>query len=214
MHRLRWGINDSNPVRSMRRSKDFVMSPDIYYRNSIQEAKCSYAMHVLRATTDTSWLLGAEGSSVNLFWISIMGPYVVLVGDLRTCVFRRGYAASPKAMVQWVCRADLHYLSETCRSAMDHHSGYTWDSNIARFELDGYSLDPDGYFTARDRVVYKNAQEYVDAGCTALQRYLESNLSDPTDMPLHDIGRVVSPRVIYARAACRRLAQIIGNEDS
>lgn len=179
------------------------------YAQELREytAQC-YAEHILKNSTENTWeIRNPNGSSVFYAEIAALGPYLVVVGDTDTVVFRGSYTGIK--LVSWLASSDSYgYLCEKASIGMsgDDHV-YEFDADAAREDLQ--ELRETRAEDAGDDALDEEEEDLFKellGGQYEHPQGLHQQLYDAgiTDEP-HRVGRVISPRIYYAHAAVKRL---------
>lgn len=183
---------------------------DKYYLETERDAVEDYARHRIAWLREDQALIKRPTSGIFRAYIAKLGTHLVLVGDCNTCVFFNHSSDSFKVLVQWVAGSSLDYLARKVHIGMDSYD-IAWYRKRDILREDILEIVAEGDLSSRNRAVWQEALElYSDDPFEVLCDYIYNNIVE-TDVldRLNTLGRVVAPRVIYAREACRTLVRLL-----
>ena len=156
--------------------------------------------------------------------ISLRNGRLFVGGDIDDCVFayfggHRDATPEQKSVgkVAWIGNHEgFGYIQEKAGIGMTDNGKITecWDGDVAIAQIKILMNDVAGEdlseaeFTKKMEVL-EEAVDLCDDGGERLMRHLWDNLDGDEMESYYDIGQVISPRVMYAWAACRRLCELI-----
>ncbi len=162
-----------------------------YQEKQERQAREAYAKHahvseLHRNPYRAAWKLWQPDPNQCVFWTRIISepPHLIVIGDGPSAITRGHKGDSPLGLVYWIAgQTDMHYLAGKCDDGMREPGGIDWDEVIGDLKSDSFSL---AYI--RDELAKTDSDEPEFA---------------------YSLGRVVSPRVYYARAACQALVRLL-----
>ena len=178
----------------------------------------AYAQHVLKRAAPDRWLFKREGSGT--FWAEVVtcaGGRLVIVGDGPDLIFWGG-GCTGEEQVRWAATAEIDYLAGKVQAWRNNRNGMEWDEDVALdqvrreiAEAESREMDEDGDI---DEGAAKDAREWREVLDAYRSSYTGEHefsrvVYEITNDPEYDFGRVVASDVYYARAAFRRLAELL-----
>lgn len=165
---------------------------------------------------DDGSIMGTYATEV----ISLWGGRIYAGGDIDDCVFAY-YSGTKdddpgqnnhKDKLCWIgrCTDVLYYVAQKAMIGLTDNGKLTetWVSDVAKTELRRILKEEGVGYGEDEREAIEDAIPLCDDSEEQVWVHLYQNLSDPYDIPA-DLGKVVSARVIFAWAACRRVCQLL-----
>ena len=158
--------------------------------------------------------------------ISLRNGRLFVGGDINDCVFAYfgGHRdATPEqknvGKVAWIGNHEgFGYIQEKAGIGMTDNGKLTevWEADIARLQIKAFLKDLEEEKEDYSEIAYEKKKEafkeaigLLEDGPEVMGRHLYDSLGYDDMESLFDIGQVISPRVMYAWAACRRLCELI-----
>lgn len=163
---------------------------------------------------DDGSVMGQYASEV----VSLWGGRLYAGGDISECVFayysdtNDGHPEHHRHKLCWIGRGQdvCYYIHQKATIGIGCNGKLTstWDDDVARHELQELLDDEDQEWSDEEREAIEYAQSLCSDGEEWVIHHLYENIRDPYDLP-NNLGKVVSTRVIYAWAACRKVCQLL-----
>lgn len=182
-----------------------------YEAKMTAQADKDFAGHVIRSSDEWRWTIGTpDGSSIYSATICVPRPgYLVVVGDISTVCLYGGYP-EPRQQVSWAGQSSIGYFGEKCAIGMGgRETTDRYEPEVMLADLADW-IDPDMHrVTTEMRSTVKDAMAMLKNGdgCEEVARLLYE--SDFDVESVGNMGRVPAIRVFYARAACKRLHELL-----
>lgn len=211
------------------------------YRERLKrQAKRAFETHEITEDNLTAWRIqkrykdGRGWSSTHEARIAVLGPYLVVVGDIDTVAFAYG-SGGPLDVVQWIgLHQSIDYLAQKAAIGTGREVVEVWDYDVATDQVDAWLADcdnedcdktPCAECAEAEPGYAHECEECALSRCDSCKRLLESR-SEISDEGAHAFyssleyewlecqpGMVTAPRVFYAWAAVARLWQLLKDRD-
>lgn len=185
-----------------------AISSEEYTRNITKRAQEAFKDHILHKIQHGKWIIRNPKNSS--YWVEIMilsTNKIIILGDMNPLIIAVSRdKQDPKAIINWAANSHISYFQEKAAIGMGNIGTTVTDIEVALHQLN----------ELLEVVPQKNIQNIKDAiddlnndDCSIenIKNDLYNLYIDPE--LIYDIGIVISPRVIYAHEAMKKLASLI-----
>jgi len=200
---------------------------DLTKKHMVQ-AKKDFRSHIMREIGPGHWNIHIPGHSQYWADIVVMGSHhLVVTGDIELCAFAY-YSGqhSPEGAVHWLFTPGLSYVCEKATIGMGSRElVYDYEQEVAIYDLlEHYREVGKNYCEDEWKDIQPEYKKAIDDAVESLEygenvmnvlRSLHDEINEYDQDSwewIDSVGRVPSPRVIWALAAIRRLSDLLKKE--
>jgi hypothetical protein len=188
-------------------------SPEDYIKNVTKLAKKAFKKHKLHKQEEKSWIIRNTKNSA--YWVEIVilaGEKILAHGDINAIILSSNLKdKNAKEIINWAATSHISYLQEKALIGMGLIGVTVTDIEVAMYHLNELLeiIPRKNIPDIRNAIDDLNRDNFSPSD---IRNNLYNTGIDPEF--IHDIGKVVSPRVIYAHEATKKLVSLLEEKEN